>query len=75
MISGLGSKLSSAGLDTHAAHRQAVARLYNMLQAQAMALSYVDVYWILGIGSALMVFLSFMMRKNELGKTEGIAVH
>ena len=71
----LGSKLSSAGLGAHAAHRQAVARLYNMLQAQAMALSYVDVYWILGIGSALMVFLSFMMRKNELGKSDSPPVH
>jgi DHA2 family multidrug resistance protein len=74
-IAGLGSKLSSAGLDAHAAHRQAVARLYNMLLAQATALSYVDVYWILGVGSAIMVFLSLMMRKNDLGNSENVPVH
>jgi DHA2 family multidrug resistance protein len=74
-VAGLESQLSSAGLGDHAAHRQAVGRLYFMLQSQATALSYVDVYWILGIGSAMMFFLSFMMRKNELGKGENMSVH
>jgi hypothetical protein len=46
-----------------------------MLQSQATALSYVDVYWILGIGSAAMFFLSFMMRKNDIGKGENMSVH
>jgi len=74
-IMGLGSQLSSAGLGDYAAHRQAVGRLYFMLQSQATALSYVDVYWILGIGSAAMFFLSFMMRKNDIGKGENMSVH
>jgi hypothetical protein len=45
-----------------------------MLQAQATAISYVDAYWVFTFGSAIMVFLPFMMQENRLGKSEQMTV-
>jgi DHA2 family multidrug resistance protein len=74
-ISGLTSRLARAGLSAHEAQRQALSRLYVMLQSQAAALSYVDAYWVLAVGSAVMFFLSFLLAKNEPGATGEVQVH
>jgi hypothetical protein len=39
--------------------------MYSMVVAQAEALSYVDVYWLLAATCALMFLLSFLLAKNE----------
>jgi len=55
----------------------AQTQIYNQMVAQTQALAYVDVYWVLGSISIIMVFLSFMLDKNDPkagGKAE-IAVH
>jgi hypothetical protein len=41
--------------------------MYSMVMAQAQALSYVDVYWLLAATCALMFLLSFLLAKNEPG--------
>jgi DHA2 family multidrug resistance protein len=51
--------------------------IYTSLQRQTSALAYVDVYFVLGGVSAIMIFLSFLLDMNDpkaRGKAE-IAVH
>jgi DHA2 family multidrug resistance protein len=74
-ITALATRLTSVGLSVHAAQQQAMARLYAMLQAQAAVLSYVEMYWLLSMGSALMFFASFLLKRNEPGKGEKVSVH
>lgn len=44
---------------------QAYDRIYQSMQSQASALSYIDTFWILGIATGVMFFLSFLLRKNN----------
>ena len=74
-VAALANHLTQVGLTTHAAQQQAIARMYNLVIAQAEALSYVDVYWLLAVCSALMFLLSFLLAKNEPGAGEEVAVH
>jgi hypothetical protein len=46
-----------------------------MVQAQAAVLSYVEVYWLLAVGSAIMFAGSFFLKRNELGKGGSVSVH
>jgi DHA2 family multidrug resistance protein len=46
-----------------------------MIQAQAAVLSYIDIYWIIGLGTALMFFLSFFLKRNTPGAGGDIVVH
>jgi DHA2 family multidrug resistance protein len=49
--------------------------MYSLVMAQAQALSYVDIYWLLAVTSALMFLLCFLLAKNEPGKGGQVAVH
>jgi len=53
----------------------AIGRAYMMLQAQAMTLSYVDAYMFMAVCSGTMLFVSFMLRKNDPHNTEMAAGH
>jgi len=68
-------RLMTAGLSAHAAQRQALARMYALVQSQAAVLSYVEVYWLLAIASAVMFVASFLLKRNEPGKRENVSVH
>jgi hypothetical protein len=59
----------------HEAQRQALGRVYGMVQGQATALSYIDVYWLLSVIAAAMFLLSFALRKNEIGAHSDVAMH
>jgi DHA2 family multidrug resistance protein len=74
-IAALAMRLTRAGLSAHAAQRQAMGRLYAMVQAQAAILSYVDMYWLLSMGSAIMFVASFLLKRNEPGKGAKVSVH
>jgi DHA2 family multidrug resistance protein len=74
-ITALAMRLTCAGLSAHAAQRQALGRLYTMVQAQAGVLSYIDAYWLLAMGSAIMFVASFLLKRNEPGKGEKVSVH
>ena len=71
----LTTRLSHAGLDSYSAKQAALARMYSMLNAQAQTLSYIDVYWLLAVTSALMFLLCFMLQKNKPGSSGEIQVH
>jgi DHA2 family multidrug resistance protein len=51
--------------------------IYNQLRAQTEALAYVDVYYVLGAASIIMIFLSFLLDKNDpkAGGAPAGAVH
>jgi MFS transporter, DHA2 family, multidrug resistance protein len=64
---GLAHQLAQAGLGAHEAQGQAYARIYHAVQAQASSLAYVDTFKVLAVASAIMFFLAFTLKKNELG--------
>jgi DHA2 family multidrug resistance protein len=55
----------SAGLGPFGTQAAVVAQIYRAFMMQAAALSFIDVYVILGIGSAAMFFLSFLLKSND----------
>jgi MFS transporter, DHA2 family, multidrug resistance protein len=64
-ISGLAQQLAHSGMSLHEAQTQAYARIYRAVQAQAATLAYIDTFWVLAVGSSIMFFLSFLLRKND----------
>jgi DHA2 family multidrug resistance protein len=73
-VNGLSQHLANSGLSMHEAQRQAYARIYQLLQLQAASLAYVDTFMVLAVGSAIMFFLSFMLKKNSPGSGGDLAV-
>ena len=74
-IAGLSGQLRRGGLSLSSAQRQSLDRLYGMVQQQAAALSYIDVYWLLAIACSVMFFVSFFLQKNKPGSGGTIAMH
>src|SRR6266481_809217 len=64
---GLAQHLANSGLGAHEAQTQAYARIYQSLQAQAASLAYIDTFMVLAVGSAIMFFLAFVLKKNDPG--------
>jgi DHA2 family multidrug resistance protein len=74
-ITALTLRLTRAGVSAHSAQQQAMGRLYALVQSQAAVLSYVDVYWLLAVASAIMFVASFLLKRNEPGKGAKVSVH
>jgi hypothetical protein len=66
-LKALGARLAVSGLSATQADRQAYGRVYQSLIRQATTLAYIDMYWILAIGAAVMFLLSFALKKNTPG--------
>jgi hypothetical protein len=71
----LAMRLTTAGLSVDAARRPALARMYALLPSQAAVLSYVEVYWLLAVASAAMFVASFLLQRNEPGRSGNVSVH
>src|SRR6185437_3953891 len=54
----LARTLERAGVALSTAQSQAYGRIYQSMQAQSSALSYIDTFWLLGVGTAIMFALS-----------------
>jgi DHA2 family multidrug resistance protein len=63
----LTARLSVSGLSASQAANQAYRRLYHSLIAQATTLAYIDIYWVLAVGAAIMCLLSFALKRNDPG--------
>jgi len=48
--------------------------LYRALVGQATTLAYIDTFWVLSVGAAIMFILSFALKKNEPGGGGEVAV-
>ena len=66
-VIGLSQQLANSGLDKHTARMAAYARIYQGIQAQASASAYIDTFMVLAVGSAMMIFLAFILKKNDPG--------
>jgi DHA2 family multidrug resistance protein len=73
-LDGLTRSLANAGLSTYEAQRQALARIYQSVLAQAETLAYVDTFWLLGAASVVMFLLSFALKRNDPGSGQ-VAAH
>ena len=74
-VQGLARQLASAGLGAVEAQRQATARLYAEIRAQAATMAYIDTYFVLGAAAAIMFVMSFMLKKNKPGSGGTAPVH
>jgi DHA2 family multidrug resistance protein len=59
----LADQLRRAGADQ--SQLQAYGRIYKSMRDQASTLSYIDTFWMLGIATAIMFALSFLLKKNN----------
>jgi DHA2 family multidrug resistance protein len=66
-VIGLSRQLANSGLDKHTAQLAAYARIYQSIQREASAAAYIDTFMVLAVGSALMIFLAFILKKNDPG--------
>jgi len=64
-----------AGLGPFGTQLVVVAQIYQSFMMQAATLSFIDVYVILGVGSAVMFFLSFLLKSNDPRHTEQHSSH
>jgi DHA2 family multidrug resistance protein len=71
---GLAVRLATAGLQATRATSQAYGRIYQALIGQATTLAYIDTYWVLAVGGAIMFLLSFALKRNEPGEGGSAAV-
>jgi DHA2 family multidrug resistance protein len=67
-------RLAASGLEVTRARAQAYGRIYGALIGQATTLAYIDTYWYLAIGAAIMFLLSFLLRKNTPGGGGEVAI-
>jgi MFS transporter, DHA2 family, multidrug resistance protein len=70
----LSSKIAHSGLRAADAHDQAVARFYELVHQQGGALSYMDIFWVLGVLCSIMFVLAFFLKKNDPGSGGDVAV-
>ena len=61
------SILAHSGLGKHEAQHAGLRQDLPGLQAQAATLAYIDTFMVLAVGSAIMFFLSFALKKNDPG--------
>jgi MFS transporter, DHA2 family, multidrug resistance protein len=73
-VQGLSHRFAAGGLDPHSAQSAAYAQIYQLIQRQSGAQAYVDTFMVLAVGSAIMFFLSFILKKNDPGGGGHIAV-
>jgi DHA2 family multidrug resistance protein len=69
-INGLTNHLTASGFSAEDALSRALGAVYRSGLQQAMTLSYIDTFWVLGMAAAIMFGLSFTLRKNEPGQGE-----
>jgi hypothetical protein len=62
---GLSAHLFHRGLSQPQAMRQTTLRIYKSVITQATVLSYIDVVWLIGVLSLVMIPLALMLKKND----------
>ena len=61
----LAARLTASGVNAERAVTQAYALVYRTVIAQANTLAYIDTFFVLMAGAAIMFVLSFALRKND----------
>jgi MFS transporter, DHA2 family, multidrug resistance protein len=73
-LSGISGALQSRGGDPALAHRQGLQIMYQAVQQQASAVSYLDMFWLFAMLSFAAVPLVFLMKRSA-SDGGGISVH
>ena len=73
-VDALSGRLAASGVDASHAVGQSYARLYRALVGQATALAYIDTFWVLCVGAAVMFVVSFALKRNQLGAGRQVAM-
>jgi MFS transporter, DHA2 family, multidrug resistance protein len=73
-VQGLSHRFATGGLDPHSAQSAAYAQIYQLIQRQSGAQAYIDTFMVLAVGSGIMFFLSFVLKKNDSGGGGHVAV-
>ncbi len=73
-VSSLAARLAVSGLGASQGANQAYGRIYQELIGQATTLAYLDTFWVLAVGAAIMFLVSFALRRNEPGGGGEVAV-
>ena len=71
----LAMHFNHAGMGHYDAHKSAVAGLYQMIQAQAYMLSYLDCYWVFGVTTAAMLVIALLIKKNNPKAARSVPAH
>ena len=74
LIAGTAQRFVHSGLSLHQAQAQAYARVYEAVKAEAGTLAYIDMFFILAVGAAIMFCLSFLLKRNNPGAGGELAV-
>jgi hypothetical protein len=61
-------------MNSHDAELRAMASVYRAVQAEAATLAFIDAFFVLSVGAAIMFFLSFLLKKNDPGSGGEAAV-
>lgn len=67
VVQGLTQHFTTAGLSRHEASATAFASIYRSLQVQSATMAYIDTFMVLAVFAAVMFFVSFFLKKNDLG--------
>jgi MFS transporter, DHA2 family, multidrug resistance protein len=70
----LSARIAHSGHGAVDAHDQAGARFYQLVHRQGGALSYMDIFWVLGALCSLMFVLAFFLKRNDPGAGGQVAV-
>lgn len=65
-VHGLTQHFANAGLSRHEASATAIASIYRSLQVQSATMAYIDTFMVLSVFAAVMFFVSFFLKKNDL---------
>ena len=74
-LDGITAQLKQGGFSAHDALNGAYGRVYQNLQRQASALSYIDTFWLLTIAAGSMFCLTFFLRGNDPRGGEKVVAH
>jgi DHA2 family multidrug resistance protein len=74
LINGSTQLFVRSGMSPPDAQHRAYASVYQAVQVQSATLAYIDTFWVLSVGSAIMFVLSFFLKKNEPGGGGEMAV-
>jgi len=75
MAQGLTMHFHASGYSMAVGRQKALATMARLTSAQAITLSYADLFWLLGTISLIFVILSFFIPRNTPQAGGGVAVH
>jgi DHA2 family multidrug resistance protein len=74
-LQGITSELMAKGHSGILAQKEAAGFVYSSVIKQALTMSFIDAFWLLGVVMLLMIPLVFIMRRPPRHETSGPAAH